>query len=113
MKIVALGPSNREYIAHPVLIYVTCVTWEMLALSSRVTYACRGELAAQRHAKPAMHPLTARLLLVLLLVGTFAPVALPISAPCPHAACLTNPPHPQASPPVKTLTLRRHPPNSS
>ncbi len=94
MKIVALGTSNREYIAHPVLIYVT---WEMLALSSRVTYACRGELAAQRHAKPAMHRLTARLLLVLLLVGTFAPVALAISAPVPHACCMRKPLHDQGS----------------
>src|SRR5882672_6743134 len=105
MKIVALGPSNREYIAHPVLIYVTYVTWEMLALSSRVTYACRGELAAQRHAKPAMHRLTARLLLVLLLVGTFAPVALAISAPVLHACCMRKPLHDQGSRRVETLTV--------
>jgi hypothetical protein len=35
-----------------------------------------------------MRSLTARLLLVLLLVGTFVPVALAISAPAPHACCL-------------------------
>ena len=104
MKIVALGPSNREYIAHPVLIYVT---WEMLALSSRVTYAYRGELAVQRHAKPAMHRLTARLLLVMLLVGTFAPVALAISAPVPHACCMRKPLHDQGSRRVETLTVGR------
>lgn len=37
---------------------------------------------------PLMYRLTARLLLILLLVGTFAPVALAISAPPPHACCM-------------------------
>lgn len=36
---------------------------------------------------------TARLLLVLLLVGIFAPVALAISAPATHACCLRKPLH--------------------
>lgn len=35
-----------------------------------------------------MHRLTARLLLTLMLVGVFAPVALAISAPPPHACCM-------------------------
>jgi len=35
-----------------------------------------------------MYRLTARLLLVLLLVGTLAPAALAISAPPPHACCM-------------------------
>ncbi|MGA8151532.1 MAG: hypothetical protein WB952_11325 [Terriglobales bacterium] len=35
-----------------------------------------------------MHRLTARLLLILLLVGVFVPVALAISTPAPHACCL-------------------------
>jgi hypothetical protein len=41
-----------------------------------------------------MHRLTARMLLVLLLVGTIAPVALAISAPLsPHACCMRKPMH--------------------
>ncbi len=44
-----------------------------------------------------MHRLTARLLLVLLLVGTIAPVALAISAPAPHACCVRTPMHDHAS----------------
>ena len=40
-----------------------------------------------------MYRLTAKLLLVLLLAGTFAPVALSISAPLPHACCLRKPMH--------------------
>lgn len=35
-----------------------------------------------------MYRLTARILLVLLLVGTFAPAALAVSGPAPHACCL-------------------------
>jgi hypothetical protein len=35
-----------------------------------------------------MHRLTARLLLILLLVSVFAPVALAISTPAPHACCM-------------------------
>ena len=38
-----------------------------------------------------MHRLTARLLLILLLVSVFAPVALAISTPEPHACCLRRP----------------------
>ena len=44
-----------------------------------------------------MHRLTARLLLILLLVGTFAPVALAISAPAPHACCMRKPMHDHGS----------------
>lgn len=44
-----------------------------------------------------MHRLTARLLLVLLLVGVFAPVALAISAEQMHACCLRKPMHARAS----------------
>src|ERR1700689_3086813 len=40
-----------------------------------------------------MHRLTARALLVLLLVGVFAPVALAISAAPAHACCLRKPMH--------------------
>jgi hypothetical protein len=40
-----------------------------------------------------MHRLTARLLLTLMLVGIFAPVALAISAPAPHACCMRKPMH--------------------
>jgi len=43
-----------------------------------------------------MHRLTARLLLVLLLVGVFVPVALAISAAPPHACCLRKPLHDSA-----------------
>ncbi|HTR67512.1 MAG TPA: hypothetical protein VMH85_17160 [Terriglobales bacterium] len=35
-----------------------------------------------------MQRITARLLMVLALVGTFAPVALAIAGPAPHACCL-------------------------
>lgn len=38
-----------------------------------------------------MHRTTARFLLVLLLVGTLAPVALAITAPPPHACCVRKP----------------------
>jgi|SRR5580692_4324427 hypothetical protein len=44
-----------------------------------------------------MHRLTARLLLILLLVGIFAPVALAISAPAPHACCMRKPMHERGS----------------
>ncbi|HEV8047640.1 MAG TPA: hypothetical protein VGP35_07915 [Terriglobales bacterium] len=40
-----------------------------------------------------MHRATARLLLILLLVGVFVPVALAISAVSPHACCLRKPMH--------------------
>src|ERR1700680_1749980 len=40
-----------------------------------------------------MHRVTARLLLVLLLVGVFVPVALAISAAPAHACCLRKPMH--------------------
>jgi hypothetical protein len=40
-----------------------------------------------------MHRLTARFVLILLLVGVFAPVALAITAPTPHACCLRKPMH--------------------
>ena len=40
-----------------------------------------------------MHRATARLLLVLLLVGVFVPVALAISAAPPHACCVRKPMH--------------------
>jgi hypothetical protein len=43
--------------------------------------------------QPPMYRLTARLLLVLALVGTIAPVALAISAPLPHACCVRKPIH--------------------
>jgi hypothetical protein len=44
-----------------------------------------------------MHRLTARLLLVLTLVGTLAPMALAISAPVPHACCIRKPMHDRGS----------------
>ena len=44
-----------------------------------------------------MHRLTARLLLVLLLVGTLAPVALAFAAPPPHACCMRRPLHDHGS----------------
>jgi len=40
-----------------------------------------------------MHRLTARLLLTLVLVGVFAPVAMAISAPAPHACCMRKAMH--------------------
>jgi len=44
-----------------------------------------------------MHRLTARLLLTLMLVGTFAPVALAISTPAPHACCMRKAMHEHGS----------------
>src|SRR5690349_9973443 len=38
-----------------------------------------------------MRRLTARILLVLLLVGVFAPAALAIASPAPHACCMRKP----------------------
>jgi len=43
--------------------------------------------------QPAMHRLTARLLLILMLSGTLAPAALAISRPSPHACCKRKPLH--------------------
>jgi hypothetical protein len=40
-----------------------------------------------------MHRTTAKLLLILLLVGVFVPVALAVSAAPPHACCLRKPMH--------------------
>ena len=51
-----------------------------------------------------MHRLTARLLLVLFLAGTFAPVALAISAPPPHACCMRKPMHGPGSRSLQTST---------
>lgn len=45
-----------------------------------------------------MHRLTARVLLILLLVGTLAPVALAISAPSLHACCMRKPMRGAATP---------------
>ena len=44
-----------------------------------------------------MHRLTARLLVVLSLMGVFAPVALAILVPTPHACCLRKPLHGRTS----------------
>jgi hypothetical protein len=55
--------------------------------------------------EPAMHRLTARLLLVLTLVGTLAPVALAVSAPPPHACCMRKPLHDQGSRSLQTQTV--------
>jgi hypothetical protein len=44
-----------------------------------------------------MYRLTARLLLVLLLAGTFVPVAMAVSAPVPHACCMRKPMHDHGS----------------
>jgi hypothetical protein len=44
-----------------------------------------------------MYRLTARSLLVLLLAGTFVPVALAISAPVPHACCMRKAMHDHGS----------------
>jgi hypothetical protein len=39
----------------------------------------------------SMHRLTARILLILSLAGIFAPLALAISTPAPHACCMRKP----------------------
>jgi hypothetical protein len=44
-----------------------------------------------------MYRLTARVLLVLLLAGTFVPVAMAISAPAPHVCCMRKPMHEHGS----------------
>jgi hypothetical protein len=44
-----------------------------------------------------MRRLTARFVLILLLASLFAPVALAISAPPPHACCMRKPVHDRAS----------------
>ena len=44
-----------------------------------------------------MYRLTARLLLVLLLAGTFVPVAMAMSGPVPHACCVRKPMHDHGS----------------
>jgi hypothetical protein len=44
-----------------------------------------------------VHRLTARFVLILLLVSVFAPVALALSAPTPHACCMRKPMHDRAS----------------
>jgi hypothetical protein len=52
-----------------------------------------------------MHRLTARLLLVLTLVGTLAPVALAVSVPPPHACCMRKPLHEHGSRGVQMQTV--------
>jgi hypothetical protein len=52
-----------------------------------------------------MHRLTARLLLVLTLVGTLAPVALAVSAPPAHACCMRKPMHEQGSRSLQTQAV--------
>jgi hypothetical protein len=44
-----------------------------------------------------MHRVTAKLLLILLLVGVSAPAALAITLPSPHACCLRKPMHGRTS----------------
>jgi hypothetical protein len=48
-----------------------------------------------------MQRLTARCLLVLLLVGTLSPLALAIGAPAPHACCMRKPMHGGVAPQVQ------------
>jgi hypothetical protein len=55
-----------------------------------------------------MYRLTARLLLTLLLVGIFAPVAMAISAPAPHACCLRKPQHSPHSSSVRAAKCGNH-----
>ena len=55
-----------------------------------------------------MYRLTARLLLVLLLVGTLAPVALAISAPPPHACCMRKALHDHGSRSVELQAVGNH-----
>jgi len=64
-----------------------------LALRHSVTYSLATSLFAVCGVcpKPFMRRLTARLLLIVLLVGVFVPVALAISAPPPHACCKRKP----------------------
>ncbi len=64
---------------------------DKLASLLTVTYSCRGSAPAP------MHRLTARLLLILMLSGTFAPAALAISAESPHACCKRKPLHDHGS----------------
>jgi hypothetical protein len=65
---------------------------------AKLAYVPRGDLFFPyqfcRGSTPvAMHRLTARLLLILMLSGTFAPAALAISAESPHACCKRKPLH--------------------
>jgi len=48
-----------------------------------------------------MRRLTARLLLILLLVGTLTPLALAIATPAPHACCMRKPIHGGVAPHVQ------------
>jgi hypothetical protein len=54
-----------------------------------------------------MYRLTARALLVLILVGTFVPVALAMTASAPHACCLRKPNHNSLKPTFNALNLGR------
>src|SRR5580692_9390779 len=61
--------------------------------SKRLSYAETDLSTPSKQGLRLMHRLTARLLLVLLLVGVFVPVALAISATPAHACCMRKPMH--------------------
>jgi hypothetical protein len=77
-----------------------------LVTAAAVKLAQRSELTYASLYRPSscevlclipMHRLIARLLLILLLAGIFAPVALAITAPAPHTCCMRKPVHEQGS----------------
>ena len=83
-----------------------------LALRHSVTYSLATSLFAVCRVcpKPFMRRLTARLLLIVLLVGVFVPVALAISAPPPHACCMRKPllNHASQDPEFEATDCSRH-----
>ena len=55
-----------------------------------------------------MHRLTARALLVTFLVAIFAPVALAVTAPGPHACCVRKPMHGSVSAEFQATNCAQH-----
>src|SRR5207245_467199 len=67
-----------------------CTTWNKVAPPPCVTYPCVVRLSVSA-LLVHMNRWIARVLLLLLLMGTFGPVALAISASAPHACCMRKP----------------------
>jgi len=67
-----------------------CTTWNKVAPPPCVTYPCVVRLSVSA-LLVHMNRWIARVLLLLMLTGTFGPVALAISTPAPHACCMRKP----------------------
>ena len=87
---VAAGYSGDELPQRNISGSRSVTTEEKVAAPLCVTYPCVVRLSVST-LLAYMNRWTARVLLLLLLMGTFGPVALAISASTPHACCMRKP----------------------